>query len=25
GEQSCIIHLPERLEDTTKRLILPCH
>ena len=25
GEHSCIIHLPEGLEDTTKRLILPCH
>lgn len=24
-KQSCIINLPERLEDTTKRLILPCH
>ena len=24
-KQRCIIHLPERLEDTTKRLILPCH
>ncbi|WP_249451965.1 FimD/PapC C-terminal domain-containing protein, partial [Acinetobacter indicus] len=25
GGQCCIIHLPERLEDKTKRLILPCH
>ncbi|MBZ4072408.1 fimbria/pilus outer membrane usher protein [Escherichia fergusonii] len=23
--RSCTIHLPERLEDTSKRLILPCH
>ncbi|EFK1355383.1 hypothetical protein BHH91_004746, partial [Escherichia coli] len=24
-QKTCAIHLPEHLEDVTKRLILPCH